>query len=117
MTAHDRLHEASESPSLRTLRANSARSTIGARPGRARRFASLGESRRRPARLPRALGWFSIALGLTEIAAPRAIAKAIGIGERNGSDGLSGLLGLRDLSRRAPWGHRRGHRAASGVLR
>ena len=59
-------------------------------------------------RLARALGWFSIGLGITELAAPRAIARITGM---NGKRGLIRALGVREiasgvgiLSRRKPVG-------------
>lgn len=62
----------------------------------------------REERLARGLGWLSIGLGLTEIAAPRALAKLIGINENRT---LLRMLGLREiasgfgiLSRRRPVG-------------
>jgi len=44
--------------------------------------------------LARALGWFSVGLGMTQLLAPRALGRAIGIGER---PVLLPLLGLREL--------------------
>ena len=62
----------------------------------------------REERLAHALGWFSIGLGLAEIAAPRALAKLIGV---NGNGTLLRMLGVREiasgvgiLSRRRPVG-------------
>ena len=59
-------------------------------------------------RLARALGWFSIGLGVTEVAAPGTVARMAGI---NGSRGLVRALGVREiahgvgiLSRRKPVG-------------
>jgi len=59
-------------------------------------------------RLARALGWFSIGLGMTELAAPRTIARITGM---NGNRGLIRALGVREiasgvgiLSRRKPVG-------------
>jgi len=46
-------------------------------------------------RLARALGWFSIGLGLAEIAAPGKLAGLIGVGNR---PGLFRLMGLREIS-------------------
>jgi uncharacterized membrane protein len=45
--------------------------------------------------LTRALGWFSIGLGLTELLAPRALARAIGV--KSSPERLQ-LLGLRELT-------------------
>jgi uncharacterized membrane protein len=62
----------------------------------------------REERLAKALGWFSIGLGLTEIAAPRALAKLIGVSDNRT---LLRAFGLREiasgmgiLSRRRPAG-------------
>jgi uncharacterized membrane protein len=59
-------------------------------------------------RLARALGWFSIGLGMTEVAAPGTIARITGM---NGNRGLIRALGMREiasgvgiLSRRKPVG-------------
>lgn len=47
------------------------------------------------ARVANGLGWFSVGLGLTQILAPRAIDRMIGI--KNGSRTAMRLLGVRDL--------------------
>ena len=47
-------------------------------------------------RLARGLGWFSVGLGLTELLAPRAIAKISGVS--NAHTGLIRLYGLRELA-------------------
>jgi uncharacterized membrane protein len=59
-------------------------------------------------RLARRLGWFSIGLGITQIAAPRAFSRFIGL---NGSRSLMRMVGIREiasgvgiLSRRKPTG-------------
>src|SRR5262245_16197911 len=44
--------------------------------------------------LSQALGWFSIGLGLTEILAPRALGRAIGIGNH---PTVLRLLGMREI--------------------
>src|SRR4029453_18044434 len=52
-------------------------------------------------RLARFLGWFSIGLGLTEFAAPRTVARLIGLDEpRNGSDVARTLrmFGVREIA-------------------
>ena len=49
----------------------------------------------REERLAHALGWFSIGLGLAEIAAPRALAKLIGV---NGNRTLLRMLGMREIA-------------------
>jgi uncharacterized membrane protein len=50
-----------------------------------------------PARVARGLGWFSIGLGLAEIAAPRRIARAIGVRDA-GSRTAVRVIGLRELA-------------------
>src|SRR5947208_2828592 len=45
-------------------------------------------------RLARALGWFSIGLGLTELLAPRALTRALGM---EGSEALVRAYGLREI--------------------
>ena len=49
-----------------------------------------------PEGLARGLGWFSLGLGLTEILAPRAVARLAGA--RRGNDALVRLLGLREVA-------------------
>jgi len=46
-------------------------------------------------RLARALGWFSVALGLAEVVAPRKLSRAIGM---NGNENLLRVLGLREIA-------------------
>jgi uncharacterized membrane protein len=59
-----------------------------------------------PRTLTQALGWFSIGLGLTEILAPRALGRAIGVGEQPALMRLCGVrevvAGLGMLSERFP---------------
>jgi hypothetical protein len=45
--------------------------------------------------LARGLGWFSIALGIVEIAAPRAIARSLGM---KGQEGLIATYGMREIA-------------------
>src|SRR6185437_16475346 len=47
-------------------------------------------------RLARGLGWFSIGLGLSELLAPKAIAKICGVS--NAHTGLIRLYGLREIA-------------------
>jgi uncharacterized membrane protein len=47
-----------------------------------------------PRQLSQALGWFSIALGIAEILAPRAVGRAIGVGEQ---PALLRLCGVREV--------------------
>lgn len=69
------------------------------------------ESRRarRADNIARGLGWFSIGLGLAELLAPRAVARATGLRGREGMLQLYGLreiatgVGLLTAKRRAPW--------------
>jgi uncharacterized membrane protein len=46
--------------------------------------------------LARALGWFSIGLGLTEVLLPRKLGRAIGVGEEHAT--LLPLMGLREIA-------------------
>jgi hypothetical protein len=46
--------------------------------------------------LARALGWFSIGLGLAEVVAPRALSKLVGVKEDH--DALVRVLGLREIA-------------------
>jgi uncharacterized membrane protein len=46
---------------------------------------------RQAQRIARALGWFSVGLGLVEIAAPRAVARAIGLHPKSGGPQAKGL--------------------------
>ena len=59
-----------------------------------------------PQTLTQALGWFSIGLGLAEVIAPRAVGRAIGIGERTTALRLCGVReivsGIGLLSQRKP---------------
>jgi uncharacterized membrane protein len=48
--------------------------------------------------LSRGLGWFSIALGVTELAAPRVLAKAIGIDPRGGTARMLRAMGAREIA-------------------
>jgi uncharacterized membrane protein len=48
--------------------------------------------------LARGLGWFSIGLGLAEVAAPRAIAKIVGVRGDSGNRLLIRALGLREMA-------------------
>jgi uncharacterized membrane protein len=48
-----------------------------------------------PQRVARGLGWFSVGLGLAEVAAPGALATLIGVPERRG---LLRLLGVREIA-------------------
>jgi hypothetical protein len=45
--------------------------------------------------LARGLGWFSIALGLAEVVAPRALARSLGMG---GHEGLVRAYGMREIA-------------------
>ena len=46
-------------------------------------------------RLARALGWFSVALGVAEVVAPRKLSRAIGL---NGNENLLRVMGLREIA-------------------
>jgi uncharacterized membrane protein len=47
--------------------------------------------------LARGLGWFSLALGFTELAAPRLLAKAVGIDPRGATSWTLRAMGLREI--------------------
>lgn len=47
--------------------------------------------------LARGLGWFSIGLGLSQLAAPRSVARLIGASESQGTRTLMAALGVREL--------------------
>ncbi|HEX7841956.1 MAG TPA: hypothetical protein VF469_31010, partial [Kofleriaceae bacterium] len=47
--------------------------------------------------LSRGLGWFSIALGVTELAAPRALARLIGVDPRGATPWIVRALGARQI--------------------
>lgn len=53
------------------------------------------EPRIDPHRLANVLGWFSIGLGLAEVLAPRALGRAIGVGDR---PQIMRLLGMREIA-------------------
>ena len=53
---------------------------------------------RRPLRLARGLGWFSLGLGLLQTAAPRRFARAIGLHGNGRAPALVRLVGLRELA-------------------
>jgi uncharacterized membrane protein len=55
-----------------------------------------GKNNAREKQLARALGWFSIGLGLAEVAAPRGIAKLVGV--RGEHRVLIRLLGMREIT-------------------
>jgi uncharacterized membrane protein len=48
--------------------------------------------------LSRGLGWFSVGLGLAELAAPRALARAIGIDDRGRTGATIRVMGARELA-------------------
>lgn len=60
-------------------------------------------------RLARGLGWFSLALGLTETLAPRAVARAIGVRDRRltlmalGAREIASGIGILSGSKTTPW--------------
>src|SRR4051812_35192963 len=49
-------------------------------------------------RLARALGWFSIGLGLAEIAAPRRVAQLIGVPDNRSTRPVLQAVGLREIT-------------------
>jgi uncharacterized membrane protein len=50
-----------------------------------------------PATLSRGLGWFSVALGLSEIAFPETLSRAIGVRPRHATSWLMRAMGVREL--------------------
>src|SRR4051812_7417726 len=60
-------------------------------------FRSQPRSEMAPANLARGLGWFSLALGLTEIATPDMLSKAIGIPPKPSTSWLMRAMGVREL--------------------
>lgn len=52
-----------------------------------------------PDRLARALGWFSVGLGIAELAAPGRLARTLGL---NGKEGLIRAYGARELASAVP---------------
>jgi uncharacterized membrane protein len=48
--------------------------------------------------LYRGLGWFSLGLGLTQLAAPRVVARAIGIDDADGNEGWIRAIGVREIT-------------------
>ncbi len=48
--------------------------------------------------LSRGLGWFSVGLGIAELAAPRAIARVIGVDPRGGTGAAIRAMGARELA-------------------
>jgi uncharacterized membrane protein len=64
------------------------------------------------ARLARALGWFSLGLGLLQVVAPRKVANLVGITDNEGTRNVMRAVGLREIAsgagiltqpRRSPW--------------
>ena len=49
-------------------------------------------------RLSNALGWFSIGLGLAQVAAPRGVARFIGVTDDDDSEKLMRMLGMREIA-------------------
>lgn len=60
------------------------------------RTESSGQSRKNPKRLARALGWFSLGLGATELLAPRVIARIAGVNGKHTA--LIRSYGLREIA-------------------
>jgi uncharacterized membrane protein len=59
---------------------------------------SYSPTRRDPVRTARGLGWFSIGLGLAEIAAPRRVARLIGIDDDDSNRNLLFAFGIREIA-------------------
>lgn len=66
--------------------------------GTGRRDFSGGQRQRQGAEIARGLGWFSIGLGIAELAAPRALARAIGVDERGRTSTAIRAMGARELA-------------------
>jgi hypothetical protein len=74
-----------------------ARSSMSLRREQSRTSSSSGSSTDAE-RLTRALGWFSIGLGLAQIVAPRGVARLVGAEPSEGTARLMRGLGLREIS-------------------
>ena len=57
-----------------------------------------GRTTTRGTSLAQGLGWFSIGLGLAQVAAPRGVARMIGLEDTEGTVGLMRAIGLRELA-------------------
>lgn len=86
--------------------AASARHSLSQLPETASRTVQALSSRADRESINRFLGWFSLGLGITQLLAPRALGRAIGVGERTAAMRLCGareiVSGLGLLSGRAP---------------
>jgi uncharacterized membrane protein len=88
--------------------------TIAAESGvRGRNGRELVSSKKNGEELGRGLGWFSIGLGLAEVAAPRGIAKIVGVRGDSGNRLLIRLLGLREIAHGVAILSRNGRSAAT----
>lgn len=66
--------------------------------GTATRYEQRAGTRREGDGLASALGWFSIGLGLAQIAAPRGVARLIGVKDDGRNTALMRTLGMRELA-------------------
>lgn len=86
--------------------ATSSRQALAELPKQASRSIRAAGSRMDRESINRSLGWFSVALGVTQLLAPRALGRAIGVGDRTTAMRLCGVReiasGLGLLSGRAP---------------
>jgi uncharacterized membrane protein len=62
------------------------------------RYTRNEDSHEDRSRLARGLGWFSIGLGLAEVAAPRAVARLIGIREDDSTNSVMRAMGSREIA-------------------
>jgi uncharacterized membrane protein len=62
------------------------------------RYTRNEDSHEDGSRLARGLGWFSIGLGLAEVAAPRAVARRIGIREDDSTNSVMRAMGSREIA-------------------
>jgi uncharacterized membrane protein len=65
---------------------------------RTRRYHGYADGENRPERRAKGLGWFSIGLGLAEIAAPRSVARMIGVNDDEETRNTLFAVGLREIT-------------------
>src|SRR5690606_29940242 len=100
MTAYDLRHEAM--PNRTTERGTFGGGRRTRRTERHDAFTPERTERKRADRAARMLGWFSLGLGIAELAAPRAVARAIGLdGRASVAERLLERSGLADRGRDA----------------
>ena len=83
----------------RTSRRAQARPGLRPRPGRDRAVERAPQADdRRAERLARALGWFSIGLGVAEVVAPESVARLAGLEQNDGNRRVLRGMGLREIA-------------------